>query len=211
MKMTHCPAASVYNGGRLQESRMTGAMVRTGSLRALARGAVIAVLAGTVAACESMQGTLQNMTPQWGDFHPLPDSKAFVPTTMTAYSHPLGAAVGVGPGDLVDGQGMCTGVAAADMPPGAEPGAPVRSVALEMTECEVARALGPPQQAEIGTSPGGARLAVLTYLAGDRPGIYRFVGGRLASVERGAAPLPPPVVAKKPPPKKPKPPPVPPA
>jgi hypothetical protein len=188
-------------------------MGRTGSFRVLIQGTAIAALAVALAGCESiqsMQGTVQNLSPQWSEFHPLPDAKSFAPTNVSSYALPLGGTGAVGPGDLVDGQGMCSGAApAAAAPDGSPAPALSRSVALGMTECEVSRALGPPAQAEIG-GQGSARVAVLTYMSGERPGIYRFVNGRLSTIDRGNAPPPPPVVAKKPPPKKPKPPPAPP-
>jgi hypothetical protein len=59
-----------------------------------------------------------------------------------------------------------------------------------MTECQVVRRSGAPEQVELGTSPEGQRSVVLTYTGGSRPGIYRFASGRLVSIER--APEPPP-------------------
>ena len=58
-----------------------------------------------------------------------------------------------------------------------------RGVALAMTECEVVRLAGYTDRVEIG-SEGGRRSVVMTYMRGDRPGIYRFLDGRLASMER---------------------------
>jgi len=182
-------------------------MGRAGALRsigarAFARGAAVVAFALATAAC----GTIENMMPDPRDFH-LPEAKNYAPTSMSAFARPVTAKGKVGPADLVDAQGFCAGAAPVrvsnDAPPEALPTA-IGTVALEMTECEVARALGPPEQAEIARTPQGARTVALTYLAGERAGIYRFVDGRLTSIERG--PEPPPPVAKKPPPKKPKPP-----
>ena len=39
-------------------------------------------------------------------------------------------------------------------------------------------------------------MVTLTYLSGERPGIYRFAGGRLASMERVAEPPQPKKPAK---------------
>jgi hypothetical protein len=65
------------------------------------------------------------------------------------------------------------------------PAAPVRSgVALGMTECEVVRVLGHTDRIEVSTNERGQRSVVLTYPQGERPGIYRFVAGQLASIER---------------------------
>jgi hypothetical protein len=43
----------------------------------------------------------------------------------------------------------------------------------------------------------------LTYLRGPSPGIYRFEGGRLVSIERAPAPPPAPAKSQKAPAKKP--------
>ena len=61
-------------------------------------------------------------------------------------------------------------------------------IALQMTECEVVRVAGYTDRVEIGSNERGQRSVTLTYLSGVRPGIYRFVGGRLASMERVAEP-----------------------
>ena len=50
--------------------------------------------------------------------------------------------------------------------------------------------LGTPDGVEFGSTPSGERSAILTYKRGARPGIYRFSGGRLTSIERGAEPAP---------------------
>jgi hypothetical protein len=46
---------------------------------------------------------------------------------------------------------------------------------------------GGPDGIEFG-SEGGERAVVLTYTRGARPGIYRFGGGRLYSIERAPEP-----------------------
>jgi hypothetical protein len=76
-------------------------------------------------------------------------------------------------------------------------------IALDMTECDVVRRAGPADDVEIGTNPRGQRTSVLTFMRGERPGIYRFVSGRLTSMERGPEPPPPPPPPKKKPAKKP--------
>ena len=80
-------------------------------------------------------------------------------------------------------------------------------IGLEMTECDVVHRAGAPDRFEFGTSERGDRTLTLTYIGGPRPGIYRFVAGRLASIERGPEPPAPakPAKAKKPAPKKPAP------
>lgn len=76
-------------------------------------------------------------------------------------------------------------------PPGGDPRLGPRGIALSMTECEVVRIAGYTDRVEIGTDPRGQRTVTLTYLSGERPGIYRFVGGRLATMERVEAPAAP--------------------
>ena len=111
--------------------------------------------------------------------------------------------------DLIDASGGCAGQAAPAAPQAlnftagpqtgpATPSAPppegvapaVRTrVSLGMTECEVVRALGHTDRVEIATNERGQRSVTLTYLNGDRPGIYRFESGQLVSLERaGDAP-----------------------
>lgn len=71
----------------------------------------------------------------------------------------------------------------ATVPPA--PHAPaVRGIGLEMTECEVERTAGYTDKFEIANDEHGRRRVVLTYLQGERAGIYRFEAGRLKSIER---------------------------
>jgi len=78
-------------------------------------------------------------------------------------------------------------------------------VALGMSECEVVRRAGAPNNVQLGNNPNGDRTAVLTFDSGPRPGIYRFERGRLMEMNGVAPPPGPPQVAKKKPvkPKKP--------
>lgn len=119
----------------------------------------------------------------------------------------------VTPDDLIGADGLCAStrvaVAEPESPP-AEDGAPsgafpivptpvdpaqagptvAGGIALAMTECEVAQRAGYPTQVNIGAE-GNERSAVLTYLQGPWPGIYRFREGRLVSIERVEIPEPP--------------------
>jgi hypothetical protein len=61
-------------------------------------------------------------------------------------------------------------------------------IALQMTECEVVTRAGAPDNIEFGVNERGERAVALTYLSGPRPGVYRFAGGRLTSIERGPEP-----------------------
>jgi len=118
--------------------------------------------------------------------------------------------------DLIDANGGCAGPPAAPQalnftagpqtgpatpsapPPEASGAPPVRTgVSLGMTECEVVRVLGHTDRVEIATNERGQRSVALTYLTGERPGIYRFVAGQLVSLERaGEAPAPKPAKPK---------------
>ncbi|HZP78069.1 MAG TPA: hypothetical protein VFB45_18135 [Pseudolabrys sp.] len=112
-----------------------------------------------------------------------PDGSCPLPTNAAAPADPNSGA-GTVAGDLA---GAPAPAAAAPMGGG---------VALLMTECEVVNRLGRPQQVDIGAGQGGERAATLTYLQGDRPGIYHFAAGRLKEIDRGPEPEPPPKPAK---------------
>jgi hypothetical protein len=61
-------------------------------------------------------------------------------------------------------------------------------ISLAMTECQMIAVAGNTDRVEIGADERGERVVTLTYLSGYRPGIYRFRGGRLVSMERVAEP-----------------------
>jgi hypothetical protein len=65
-------------------------------------------------------------------------------------------------------------------------------VAIGMSECDVIARLGQVTAVNLSRSPGGDRIAVMTYKSGPRPGIYRFQGGRLVEMDRVELPPPPP-------------------
>jgi hypothetical protein len=99
------------------------------------------------------------------------------------------------PRELVDAEGRCaasTQAATAAAPqPLDQADFAQGGIALQMTECEVVRRAGAPEQVEVGKTPAGERSVVLTYTRGPRSGIYRFAGGRLFSIERAPeAPAP---------------------
>ncbi len=147
---------------------------------------VSTVLLG-VAAC-------QGYVPQFNT--PRFDSTVFVPPDPTQFARRDTAFTAVTQADLVDASGNCAGAPAAE----GEVLALQRNVALRMTECEVVRAQGPPGSVDISTNERGDRTVTMTYLTPERP-IYRFTGGRLASIERGAEPPPEPA-RKKPAPRR---------
>jgi hypothetical protein len=66
-----------------------------------------------------------------------------------------------------------------------------RGIALAMTECQVVSVAGYTDRVEISANARGERIVTLTYLGGERPGIYHFRNGRLASMERVAEPAQP--------------------
>jgi hypothetical protein len=107
------------------------------------------------------------------------------------------------PADLLTSDGQCgaapgqagpaSGFADSTAPGGAPPpAAPSGGIALQMTECEVARRAGPVEKIDVGTNERGDRTVTLTYEHGPSPGIYRFTGGRLATIERAPGPPAPP-------------------
>jgi hypothetical protein len=161
----------------------------TGGRQAVA----IVALATSLTAC----GSFQNMMPDPANFK-LPDRQTLLPPTSTSYAPPLSPTAPVEPADLVDGQGQCGGSTSSDAA-----SAP-RGISLDMTECQLVRALGQPQAVDVTAPPGGQRRVVITYKTGERAGIYEFVGGRLTGIERGDEPQQ--AVVKKPAAKKPKPP-----
>jgi hypothetical protein len=117
--------------------------------------------------------------------------------------------------DLVSAEGYCPGMAppagspadanaaAADAPAGG-PVVPSTSgtVALGHTECDVVRGIGAPASVNLSSNPRGDRMAVVTYLQGQRAGIYTFTAGRLSSIERAPQAEAPPKTAKSAKPKK---------
>jgi hypothetical protein len=92
--------------------------------------------------------------------------------------------------------GRPAGAAPSQLPPQVRSGP--TGIGLQMTECQVVAVAGSTDRVEITAGPGGQRLVTLTYLSGDRPGIYRFVNGRLNTMERVAEQPQPKRAAKKP-------------
>jgi hypothetical protein len=170
-----------------------GSMMR----RTLNTGLRAGLLAGTaaLAACSSSLPDFTQLK--------LPNPRQFLPSNSDTYVAPVSARAvrPIGPQDLVDGQGLCPGMAtgaeiaagseAAAGPAPAPPAVP-GAVGLEMSECEVVRAVGQPQMVEIGKNDRGDRRVVMTYANNERAGVYEFVSGRLASLERGPEPPAPP-------------------
>jgi hypothetical protein len=119
--------------------------------------------------------------------------------------------------DLVDTNGGCPASTAPQTQPAPGNAAPKSAVTpdpfqlggvvgIGMSECEVVSRLGHPAAVSLGASADTARTAILTFRGGPRPGVYRFVGGRLKEMDRLDEPTPPPQPPKKKPAKADKPP-----
>lgn len=169
------------------------------------RAAALTAIALGLAGCSSFSA------PELSEVKLLPEMRSFLPSNSNTYASAttMRSLAPVGPQDLVDGQGLCAGMQA-PAPASAEPGAVTNEaaqppqptlpqpVALEMTECQVVRALGSPARTDIGNNERGERSVTLTFMGSDRAGIYRFNAGRLASIERGPEPPAPAKPDKKP-------------
>lgn len=105
--------------------------------------------------------------------------------------------------DLVDASGACPPAApapeaqaAAGNPAPSSPGAPDEAAQLRggvgvgMSECDVIARVGRPSSVSLGTNQNGDRTAIITFTSGPRPGVYRFIGGRLSEMDRVAEPAP---------------------
>jgi len=156
----------------------------------------------TAAACAL--AACSSAIPDFAQFK-LPDPTVLLPSNSTTYVAPASARAfrPVAPQDLVDGQGLCAGMAtAADIALGSDAGTapppPVvpRNVGLDMTECDVVRAIGQPQTVNVGANERGDRKVVMSYSGNQNAGTYEFVAGRLTSLERGPEPPAPPNPAK---------------
>lgn len=166
------------------------------SFATVLRATPFAVAVCTLAACSSSM-------PDFAQFK-LPDPGILLPSNAQTYVPPASARAfrSVAPTDLVDGQGLCAGVAtAADEARGSEaatpsPPAVPRNIGLDMTECEVVRAIGQPQNVNVGANERGDRKVVMVYSGNEHAGTYEFVSGRLNSLERGPEAAPPPKPAK---------------
>lgn len=161
-------------------------------------------LAGTVAACAAQTdgpAPAATSSAKLSDVFATPDWAKFTSSTKPLVQR------AVTPNDLIGADGSCAGapgpasaMAATD---GNAPDSNAEAlqgqgalpqvsggIALAMTECEVVQRAGIPTQFEIGAD-GQERVTTITYTQGLWPGLYRFRGGRLASIERVAVPEPP--------------------
>jgi hypothetical protein len=174
------------------------------SINQAGRAGLLAV-AGALAACTASVPDFTQVK--------LPTARTLMPQNVDTYVPPVSSRAlrAVGPGDLVDAQGMCAATAPAPVAAaqgseaGPAPAAPVAGpavpgpVGLEMTECEVVAAVGPPQSVNIASDEHGTRKVTMIFMGNDRAGTYEFIGGRLKALERGPEPpAPPPQPKKKP-------------
>lgn len=161
-----------------------GLVVRKGKLNKslLALLALAPAVAGCNSSMDQFQSEFLSKDAQWFQR----SGRLFI-RNVSIESAPLTPDRPVTAEDLVSADGACPGMAApanalADNAAGAPP--PVGgTVALQHTECDVIRGIGAPDSVNISTTPGGGRMAVVSYLRGPRAGIYTFTGGRLSSVE----------------------------
>jgi hypothetical protein len=172
------------------------------SINHVSRAALLAA-AGALAACTSS-------VPDFTQFK-LPSTRTLLPSNVDTYVPPVSARAlkPVGPTDLVDAQGMCAALAPAPVAEqssesGAAPAAPPAAgpatagpVGLDMTECEVVAAIGPPRSVNIASDERGTRKVTMIFMGNERAGTYEFIGGRLKSLERGPEPPAPPEQPKK--------------
>ncbi len=171
------------------------------------------LLAPAVAGCSSLPSSFDLKDAEWFSH----SGRLFI-ENVSISAPPLTPNRPLTADDYVSAEGACPGMA----PPGGAPadanamtdgpaGAPSQpaqapqggTVALGHTECDVVRGIGAPDSVNISNSPGGVRVAVVTWLHGPRAGIYTFNSGRLSSVERAPTPEPPPKAVKQKPKKKP--------
>ena len=161
---------------------------------------VMAALALAAGACSS-DLSLNNLTlaPKPDTLLRKPDWATFSAGKNDFLLRPITAA------DLVSRDGQCATPGQGFADPTAAGAAPPATggVALHMTECDVVRRAGPVEQIDVAVDDRGDRAVVLTYIRGPFPGVYRFTGGRLVSVERAPAPPPAPAKSQKATPKKP--------
>jgi hypothetical protein len=123
--------------------------------------------------------------PDWATFSGGQRDFELRPITVADLIDPEGQCAAL-PSEQASGRPDSTGAAGAESAPLAAGG-----ISLQMTECDVVRRAGPAEKVDLGANERGERSLVLTYLKGPWPGIYRFTGGRLVSIERAPTPPPP--------------------
>ena len=184
--------------GRWDDHRIQGCCVRDCVFtRTLSRTAVLTAALALLANCaapDTTQGTgkLSDVfaTPEWAKF---------------SNSKPTAQQRAVTPDDLVSADGRCAAtpdvVTAQATPEGGQETTTDAlagqgtlpqvqgGIALAMTECQVVQRTGFPDRVDIGAE-GTTRVTTVTITHGSAPGLYRFRGGRLVSIERVDVPAP---------------------
>lgn len=128
-------------------------------------------------------------TPSWSEVKLMPKLSEVMPRpAVGTNAESAGLKRPVTPADLVDAQGVCAAAAAPAAADG-EAVQPMSSVGLFMTECQVVQRLGTPQVTDISRTARGEREVTMTFFSAAHAGLYRFISGRLKSIERapGAA------------------------
>ena len=154
----------------------------------------LSALASMLGAC-STDLSLNNLTlaPKAESMPRKPDGSA-QSWAKTSFDRAITAADLVGPDGQCapTGQEPASGAAGAQAAGQDQAASPILGgISLRMTECDVVRRAGPVEKVDLGANERGERSLVLTYLRGPLPGVYRFTGGRLLSIERTPAPPPP--------------------
>jgi hypothetical protein len=138
--------------------------------------------------------------PDTESFRAIDSSTFFTARSVTNYKEKV--LPSVAPEDLVDAGGRCPGGAVpagggdVSLPQAGVPMIP-STITLDMSECDVVKRAGFPERVEIGANEAGERNVTLTYIKGQRPGIYTFRAGRLASMDRAPETATPQKPAKK--------------
>jgi|SRR5262245_40335698 hypothetical protein len=155
-------------------------------------------VASAAAACSSnLSLTDVTLAPKPSTMMTRPDWATFSGGKNDFELRPITAADLVGPeGQCAAAPGQAAGVADSTAGGGAPADAPpvAGGISLQMTECDVVRRAGVVEKVDFGVDDRGQRAVMLTFLRGPWPGVYRFAGGRLVSIER--APGPPPAPPK---------------
>jgi hypothetical protein len=165
------------------------------SNRIVLRAVAVAALLPALGACSS-DLSLNNLTlmPKTDTLMRKPDWATIAPGKNDLGLRPLTSA------DFVGQDGQCATDQARGSTESTGAGTPAPAtggIALQMTECEVVRRTGSVDKIDISADERGERTVVLSYLRGPAPVVYRFVGGRLVSIERAPAAAPAPAKSQK--------------
>ena len=177
----------------MRDCVFTRTMSRSAVSRAAVLSAVLALLANC-AAPDTTQGTgkLSDMfaTPEWAKFSnskPTAQQRAITPDDLVSADGRCAAAP-----DAATAQATTEGVNAPESTSDAQAGQGAMptvqgGIALAMTECQVVQRTGFPERVDIGAE-GTTRVTTVTVTNGPSPGLFRFRGGRLVSIERVGVP-----------------------